>query len=79
MDVWDIYERTASLIRVLDEASFRERADHLQDAVLSGCTSGEILDNLGVELRRLAKLRIRPDITDIASGLLREIDSILRG
>lgn len=74
MDIWEIYDRIALLITALDQADLRDHADNLQDAVLSGPTSGEIPDNLRDELHRLEKLELGADITDTAKGLLRDMN-----
>jgi hypothetical protein len=67
---WELYDMVEKVITKLREKGDEEHAAKLDNALSSGCTGGEVLTDIGVEL-----LALRRSEVALRLNLQREIDA----
>lgn len=72
-----IYNKTNELIIMLEKFAFIKEKDLLKDALSYGNSFGEILSNIGVELKKIVenKNSYPSDIVNVAINILKKIDN----
>ncbi len=81
MNAYDCYAAGKKIARQLSETGHKEWSDRIRDAIAYGCTSGEILSNLGWQLDELRKsgLVMSELLKSEVSVLISQIDEICKG
>lgn len=80
MNAYDCYAVAKKIAHQLSEVGHKEWGDRIVDSIRYGCTSGEILSNLGWNLDEIRKsgLAIPEPLKSEISDLLSQIDEIVK-